>query len=155
MKVSNSRSQQFLQNYKKKAQTQSPEAMPKKVEDKVEVQIKKIDHLKVAKNDPNDPTVSTKVLDSLNTGMINFSQKQRDAIATIMSEKSDKVRSKIEPKKLESLKISKNDPNDPTVSTKVLDSLNSGMINFSQDQRDVIASIMSEKSDRVRAENIN
>jgi hypothetical protein len=95
MKVSNSRSQQFLQNYRNKAKAQSSEAMPNqvqgKVEDKVELQIKKMDHFKVAKNDPTDPTVSTKVLDSLNSGMINFSQEQRDAIATIMSEKSKNI----------------------------------------------------------------
>ena len=46
-------------------------------------------------------------------------------------------------------KISHNNPDDPTVSTKVLDGLSSGMINFSQNQRDVLAKIMSDKAQRI------
>lgn len=46
-------------------------------------------------------------------------------------------------------KISHNNPDDPTVSTKVLDGLSSGMINFSQNQRDVLAQIMSDKAERI------
>lgn len=45
----------------------------------------------VADNNPDSPLVSKKILDSLNLGLINFSQEERDVIATILSEKAKKV----------------------------------------------------------------
>lgn len=96
MKITNPRTQQFLQEHRQKKFAQAKQNAQKQTvqppQDKVEIKAKKTDLLKVAANNPSDPTVSTKVLDSLNTGMINFTQNQRDALATIMSEKSARVR---------------------------------------------------------------
>lgn len=60
----------------------------------VQVQIRKMENLKVAKNNPSDPTVATKVLDGLNSGMIDFSQNQRDAIAKVLASRADAVDAK-------------------------------------------------------------
>lgn len=60
----------------------------------VNVQIRKIDNLKVSKNNPSDPTVATKVLDGLNSGMIDFSQTQRDAIAKVLASRADTIDAK-------------------------------------------------------------
>jgi hypothetical protein len=68
----------------------------KKDQTDAKVMLSKQDTVKVAKNDPNDPTVSTKVLDSLDTGMINFSQEQRDVLSTIMAEKAQLAKVNIE-----------------------------------------------------------
>ena len=38
------------------------------------------------RNDPADPLVAKKILDSLSLGFINFSQQERDAIAKILNE---------------------------------------------------------------------
>jgi len=65
-----------------------PAQLPKKKNDSVEISHQKIEKMKIDSNNPDDPTVSTKVLDSLSTGMINFSQEQRDALATILSERA-------------------------------------------------------------------
>jgi hypothetical protein len=51
--------------------------------------------------------------------------------------------------KYENFRISKNDPTDPTVSTKILNSLNSGYVNFDQNHRDVIASILNENREHL------
>ena len=62
--------------------------------DKVEIRTKKIDHLKVGDNNPDRPLVSTKVLDSLSTDMINFNQKERDVIAEILGKRANDIRNK-------------------------------------------------------------
>lgn len=85
------RGNQRVQTPKEKS-AQAERTKEKKAD--AQVQISKKDMIKVAKNDPNDPTVSTKVLDSLNTGMINFSQEQRDVLSTIMMEKAQVVRAR-------------------------------------------------------------
>lgn len=36
--------------------------------------------------------------------------------------------------------------------TKVLDSLSTGMVNFNQDQRDVLGTILAERVDKVKKE---
>lgn len=51
----------------------------------VVVNVRKVDNFSVSQNNPKDPTVATKVLDSLSTGVVNFSQSQRDAIAKVLS----------------------------------------------------------------------
>ncbi len=48
----------------------------------------------ISKNDPKDPLVSKKILDSLNLGLINFDQRERDTIAKILVGKSNQVKSK-------------------------------------------------------------
>ena len=65
-----------------------PAQLPKIKNDSVEISHQKIEKMKIDSNNPDDPTVSTKVLDSLSTGMINFSQEQRDALATILSDRA-------------------------------------------------------------------
>lgn len=60
----------------------------------VNVQIRRMDNLKVAKNNPSDPTVATKVLDGLHSGMIDFTGPQRDAIAKILSSRAEKIETK-------------------------------------------------------------
>lgn len=42
----------------------------------------------IKKNSPDDPIVSKKILDSLDLGFINFSQKERDTLAKIMNKQS-------------------------------------------------------------------
>lgn len=92
MRISNPRAQQFLQQYKKKTKSMpSDQPMTELPKDKIQVSIRKNKTFKVAENNPEDPTVSTKVLDGLSMGMINFSQKERDVLATIMSDKANKV----------------------------------------------------------------
>lgn len=61
-------------------------------QDKVEVRFKKIDHLKVGDNNPDRPLVSTKIIDSLNSGMIKFDQKERDVIAKILESRAEGIR---------------------------------------------------------------
>lgn len=60
----------------------------------VVVDIKKLQNISISKNNPQDPTVATKVLDSLNSGIINFSQQQRDAIAKVMARQANLVQKK-------------------------------------------------------------
>lgn len=87
------RGNQRVQTPKEKmAQSQQAE----KNQADAKVKLSRQDTVKVAKNDPNDPTVSTKVLDSLDTGMINFSQEQRDVLSTIMAEKAQLAKVNIE-----------------------------------------------------------
>ena len=62
------------------------------IEDRVEIRAKKIERMSVEKNSPDNPRVATKVLDSLSTGMVNFSQDQRDVLATILAERAEKVK---------------------------------------------------------------
>lgn len=45
----------------------------------------------IQKNDPKDPLVAKKILDSLNLGLINFDQRERDGIAAILSGRAQKV----------------------------------------------------------------
>lgn len=45
----------------------------------------------VKDNHPNDPLVAKKILDSLDLGFINFSQREREAIASILNEKKQDV----------------------------------------------------------------
>lgn len=94
MRIDNPKTQQFLKQYKpnKKNNVLQDEPKPRaKMEDRVQVDIRKHKSFKVSENKPEDPTVSTKVLDGLNAGMINFSQKQRDVLAKIMSEKAENL----------------------------------------------------------------
>jgi uncharacterized Zn finger protein len=158
MRIDSAKAQNHLQKYKRldNHQESGPASARSKLEDKVEISSKKPEQFRVANNSPNDPTVPTKVLDSLNLGMINFNQQERDTLATIMSEKATQVRQKndapkveAQVKKIEHLKVEKNSPNDPTVSTNVLDSLNLGMINFNQKERDTLATIMANKATKV------
>lgn len=158
MRIDSAKAQNHLQKYKRpnNHQESGPASARPNLEDKVEISSKKPEQFRVATNAPNDPTVSTKVLNSLNLGMINFNQQERDTLATIMSEKATQVRQKSDApkveahaKKIEHLKVEKNSPNDPTVSTKVLDSLNLGMINFNQKERDTLATIMANKASKV------
>lgn len=51
------------------------------VEDKVAI---KSD---IKKNDPSDPLVAKKILDSLDMGFINFKQEERDALDSILNKK--------------------------------------------------------------------
>lgn len=53
------------------------------------VDIKKIDNFTIRDNNPKDPTVATKVLDGLKSGIINFSQDQRDTIAKVLSHQAE------------------------------------------------------------------
>jgi hypothetical protein len=46
----------------------------------------------IQKNDPSDPAVSKKILDSLDLGFIDFSQEERDVIAKIMMDKARKLK---------------------------------------------------------------
>jgi hypothetical protein len=55
----------------------------------VKVNIRKMDKLKVAANNPSDPTTASKVLDGLHSGMIDFTQEQRDAIAKILGSRAE------------------------------------------------------------------
>ena len=89
MKVSN----QAAPNIQPKAKeiASKKEAPQKNVNapvDKVKVHTQVAKVFKVSENNPSDPTVSTKVLDGLHSGMINFSQEQRDVLATIMSDRA-------------------------------------------------------------------
>lgn len=45
----------------------------------------------IGDNNPESPLVSKKILDSLSLGLVNFSQEERDCIATILSDKAKKV----------------------------------------------------------------
>jgi hypothetical protein len=159
MRVDSAKVQNHLQKYRKSEKPAADRLAPgqNSPKDKIQINSKKNDTLIVAKNTPSDPTVSTKVLDSLNLGMINFNQKERDTLATIMGDKANAVKEnrqnnkvEVQAKKIEHLKVAKNSPDDPTVSTKVLDSLNLGMINFNQKEKDVLATIMSDKAQKVR-----
>ena len=40
-------------------------------------------------NNPSDPLVAKKILDSLDLGFINFNQRERDAIAAILGAKAE------------------------------------------------------------------
>lgn len=44
----------------------------------------------IGDNNPDSPIVSKKILDSLSLGLINFSQEERDCLATILSDKAKK-----------------------------------------------------------------
>ncbi len=97
MRVDSAKTQHFLTNLRKKNLEQDSQKSETQTADiKVELNSKPTEHFKISENSPNDPTVSTKVLDSLNMGMINFSQKERDVLATIMSEKANSVKQKME-----------------------------------------------------------
>ena len=93
MKVSN----QAVPNIQPKAKeiASKKEAPQKNVNapvDKVKVHTQVAKVFKVSENNPSDPTVSTKVLDGLHSGMINFSQEQRDVLATIMSDRAKAIK---------------------------------------------------------------
>lgn len=62
-------------------------ALEKKQSQPVYISIKDHNDVKVQveSNRPKDPVVAKKVLDSLSTGMISFSQKERDTIASILN----------------------------------------------------------------------
>ena len=101
MKINDSNVKQNLQKYNrpmssssKNSQSKSSGDTPFSPKDKVEIHFKKMDHLKVQKNDPTDPMVSAKVLNSLNSKFIDFSQKERDTISTIMQNKAEAVNAK-------------------------------------------------------------
>ena len=84
MKIEN-RHQQISNNKalrKKQASTTIATGTGIRIHDKNEV------NNTIGKNQPNDPVVSKKILDSLSLGLINFSQKERDIIAKIMMNKS-------------------------------------------------------------------
>lgn len=53
-----------------------------------------IKEFSIKENNPENPVVSKKVLDSLSLGMVNFNQKERDTLATILSQKSESVKAK-------------------------------------------------------------
>ncbi len=44
----------------------------------------------IGDNNPDSPIVSKKILDSLSLGLINFSQEERDCLASILSDKAKK-----------------------------------------------------------------
>jgi hypothetical protein len=46
----------------------------------------------IKKNSPDDPLVSKKILDSLDVGMIQFSQKERDTLAKVLGAEAERVR---------------------------------------------------------------
>ena len=91
MKVS---SQTTTKLISKKPISNPKESASNELKPAVNVQIRKIDNLKVSKNNPSDPTVATKVLDGLNSGMIDFSQTQRDAIAKVLASRADTIDAK-------------------------------------------------------------
>lgn len=100
MKIENSKAQQFLQKYKDKSH---PPGDKKFVRDNlimpsenITLSKKTTEHFKIKNNSPDDPQVSTKVLDSLNSSMINFSQDQRDTLATILSNRATQVKNQRE-----------------------------------------------------------
>ena len=45
----------------------------------------------VKENDPNDPLVAKKVLDALSLDLINFSQKERNTLASILGGRAEAV----------------------------------------------------------------
>ena len=97
MRITNPKAQYILQKKHLEARSKKNNSLysdKHPTEDKVDIKSKRVEHYAISKNSPEDPTVSTKVLDSLSTGMIDFSQEQRDVLATIMSEKANKLKSK-------------------------------------------------------------
>lgn len=50
----------------------------------------------IKENRPNDPMVPKKVLDALDIGLINFSQKERDTLADILMGQAEEVRQKMD-----------------------------------------------------------
>ena len=54
-----------------------------------------IKEFSIKENNPDNPVVSKKVLDSLDMGMINFNQKERDTLAQILSDKAQKAKAKL------------------------------------------------------------
>ena len=91
MRIDNPKTQHFLIQYKSSPNKNENIDEHKRSElpqDKVHISISKHKEFKISENNPEDPTVSTKVLDGLKMGMINFSQEQRDVLATIMQEKA-------------------------------------------------------------------
>ena len=67
------------------------ESSMKRFEGDVKVDIKPRERFSISENNPDNPQVSTKVLDSLNSNMINFSQEERDTIAKILGGRAQKV----------------------------------------------------------------
>ena len=94
MRVSNAKTQQFLQKYKKPSQEVTEDSGRKLPNDKVKISVKPREVFKISGNNPADPTVSTKVLDSLNMGMVNFTQEQRDTFAKVLASRAEAVASK-------------------------------------------------------------
>jgi hypothetical protein len=91
VKVTNVKTQTFKDQPSEKS---SPKLKPNEEKESspaVYVDIRKQELHTVKENKPEDPTVSAKVLDSLQSGMIDFNQKQRETIAVILSEKSQNI----------------------------------------------------------------
>lgn len=70
---------------------QSPEKFILATGTGIDVRIKGEARNAIKKNDPRDPTVATKILDSLDLGIINFSQRERDALAKILMGQAEKI----------------------------------------------------------------
>ena len=97
MRISPESPSQFIQSKSKenfKIHSNSNANRTNEIAPAVNVQIRKIDNLKVSNNNPSDPTIATKVLDGLDSGMIDFSQTQRDAIAKVLASRADVVDAK-------------------------------------------------------------
>lgn len=58
----------------------------------VEIRTKSTPESVIKQNRPDDPFVSKKVLDSLNLGLIKFSQTERDTLAKIMMKKAAEIK---------------------------------------------------------------
>lgn len=96
MRIGSAKVQNHLQQYKSSSSEERNDLKkPFSPKDKVEITTKKIEHFQVQENSPDNPEVSKKVLDSLNMGMINFNQKERDTLATIMANKAQEVSKRI------------------------------------------------------------
>lgn len=62
---------------------------------KLEIRANIIPEYSIQENNPSDPLVSKKILDSLNSGIINFDQDERDHISSILNKKADIIRKRI------------------------------------------------------------
>jgi hypothetical protein len=94
MKVNNQANRPLMQRRAQQQQLKGKQPHHHEVKDKVHISVKPHQRMSVGQNSPKDPTVPTKVLDSLDSGMIDFSQEQRDVIAKILSEKAEAVKAK-------------------------------------------------------------